>query len=233
MSQESLQYLLEAAVGKVGLVVLARGQLESELSKMQVDVMNSDHQNYAVVERESEFAQQLEMAQAAMDVERSKVATVQAALDAERGRGQALEERVQQQLEEMTEHCRAAEADVDIERAKVQALEEQLRQHENFLQGILQEEKDREDERLSYVAQDAEGPARERVLAARIEELEARQAQAETEQETEREREAAKVEALEVLLEQLRVSGMASVSVPLSASPRIAASSIASNSMPM
>jgi hypothetical protein len=154
-------------------------------------------------------------------------------LDAERGRGQALEERVQQQLEEMTEHCRAAEADVDIERAKVQALEEQLRQHENFLQGILQEEKDREDERLSYVAQDAEGPARERVLAARIEELEARQAQAETEQETEREREAAKVEALEVLLEQLRVSGMASVSVPLSASPRIAASSIASNSMPM
>jgi len=220
-------------VGKVGLVVLARGQLESELSKMQVDVMNSDHQNYAVVERESEFAQQLEMAQAAMDVERSKVATVQAALDAERGRGQALEERVQQQLEEMTEHCRAAEADVDIERAKVQALEEQLRQHENFLQGILQEEKDREDERLSYVAQDAEGPARERVLAARIEELEARQAQAETEQETEREREAAKVEALEVLLEQLRVSGMASVSVPLSASPRIAASSIASNSMPM
>jgi hypothetical protein len=52
-------------------------------------------------------------------------------------------------------------------------------------------------------------------LAARIEELEARQAQAETERETEREREAEKVEALEVLLEQLRVSGMAPVSMPL------------------
>ena len=215
VSQESLQYLLEAAVGKVGLAVLARRQLESELSKTQADVMNLGHQNYAVVERESEFEQQLAVAQAAMDVERSKVASAQAAVDAEMGRVQALEERVQQQLEEMTENCRAAEADLDIERAKVQALEEQLRQHENFLQGILQEEKDREDERLSYVAQDAEGPARERVLAARIEELEARQAQAETERETEREREAEKVEALEVLLEQLRVSGMAPVSMPL------------------
>ena len=215
VSQESLQYLLEAAAGKVGLAVLARGQLEPELSKTQADVMNLEHQNYEVVERESEFAQQLAVAQAAMDVERSKVASAQAAVDAEKGRVQALEERVQQRLEEMTEHCRAVEADVDIERAKVQALEEQLRQHENFLQGILQEEKDREDERLAYAAQDAEGSARERALAARIEELEGRQAQAESEREAEREREAEKVEDLQLLLEQLRVSGMAPVSVSL------------------
>jgi hypothetical protein len=69
VSQESLQYLLEAAAGKVGLAVLARRQLESELSKTQADVMNLGLQNYAVVESESEFAQQLAVAQAAMDAQ--------------------------------------------------------------------------------------------------------------------------------------------------------------------
>ena len=64
--------MLEAAVGTVGLAVHAREKLETELFKAQ-----------AGAERESECAQQLAVAQAAVDIERGKVASAHAAADAE------------------------------------------------------------------------------------------------------------------------------------------------------